>query len=126
MNSFKRLFILAYSLTLSTVLAQGSLSGVVKDDKGTPFTQSVQSFYALEEALKEFFDQGGRTSRYEVYSRRMAKISKALNSLKVRPFLPAKVNSVVLRSFLLPSDMTYDEVHKSLKNEGFINPLSQP
>ena len=36
MNSFKRLFILAYSLTLSTVLAQGSLSGVVKDNKGTP------------------------------------------------------------------------------------------
>ena len=36
MNSFKRLFILAYSLTISTLLAQGSLSGVVKDDKGTP------------------------------------------------------------------------------------------
>ena len=36
MNGFKRLFILAFSLSLSTVLAQGSLSGVVKDDKGTP------------------------------------------------------------------------------------------
>ena len=36
MNSFKRLFILAYYLKLSTVFAQGSLSGVVKDDKGTP------------------------------------------------------------------------------------------
>ena len=91
-----------------------------QDDKGTPFTQSVQSFYALEEALKEFFDQGGRKSRYEVYKQRMAKISTALNSLKVKPFLPTNVNSVVLRSFLLPSGMTYEEVHKSLKTEGFI------
>ena len=36
MNSFKQLFILSYSLTLSVLFAQGSLSGVVKDDQGTP------------------------------------------------------------------------------------------
>ena len=36
MNGFRRLFILAFSLSLSALMAQGSLSGVVKDDKGTP------------------------------------------------------------------------------------------
>ena len=91
-----------------------------QDGEGTPFTQSVQSFYALEEALKEFFDQGGRKSRYEIYKQRMAKISEVLNSLRIKPFLPSNVNSVVLRSFLLPSEKTYEEVHRSLKTQGFI------
>ena len=91
-----------------------------QDDKGTPFTQSVQSFYALEEALKEFFDQGGRISRYDIYKHRMAKVSETLNSLGIKPFLPSNVNSVVLKSFLLPAGKTYEEVHRSLKNQGFI------
>ena len=91
-----------------------------QDGKGTPFTQSVQSFYALEEALKEFFDQGGRESRYEIYKQRMTKISDVLNSLRIKPFLPSNVNSVVLRSFMLPSEKTYEEVHRSLKTQGFI------
>ncbi len=91
-----------------------------QDGEGTPFTQSVQSFYALEEALKEFFDQGGRKSRYEIYKQRMLKISDVLNSLRIKPFLPSNVNSVVLRSFLLPSAKTYEEVHRSLKTQGFI------
>ena len=91
-----------------------------QDGEGTPFTQSVQSFYALEEALKEFFDQGGRESRYEIYKQRMTKISDVLNSLRIKPFLPSNVNSVVLRSFMLPSEKTYEEVHRSLKTQGFI------
>ena len=91
-----------------------------QDDKGTPFTQSVQSFYALEEALREFFDQGGRTSRYKVYKQRMAKVSAILSSLRIEPFLHSSVNSVVLRSFRLPPEKTYEEVHQSLKKQGFI------
>ena len=77
-------------------------------------------FMRLKKLLRNFLTKAVENLGMKFISRRMAKISTALNSLKVRPFLPSNVNSVVLRSFLLPSGMTYDEVHKSLKTEGFI------
>ena len=73
----------------------------------------------LKKLSKNFFDQGGRESRYEIYKQRMTKISDVLNSLRIKPFLPSNVNSVVLRSFMLPSEKTYEEVHSIAKNPRF-------
>ena len=42
-----------------------------QDANGTPFTQSVQTFYALAEALKELQDQGGQKERQKNYWNRL-------------------------------------------------------
>ncbi len=52
-----------------------------QDDHGTPFTQSVQTFYALDAALDEFFEAGGYTARQQLFQTRMAQVRATLASL---------------------------------------------
>jgi len=87
---------------------------------GTPFTQSVQCCYALAEALTEFFDEGGLTSRRETYRRRMALVREGLQALGIEPLLPEGANSCVLNAFRLPAGTEYAELHDHLKEAGFI------
>ena len=91
-----------------------------QDESGTPFTQSIQSFYALDEALSEFFESGNLKGRHETYRHRMTEVTKTLSSLGVDALLPPESNSVVLKSFFIPPSKTYEEIHESLKDMGFI------
>ena len=91
-----------------------------QDKSETPFTQSVQSFYALDEALSEFFENGSLTGRHETYRNRMNTVSETLSSLGIESLLPEDSNSAVLKSFFIPPGKTYEGIHKSLKNMGFI------
>lgn len=91
-----------------------------QDGHGTPFTQSVQTFYALDAALDEFRVAGGRAARERLFRERMASIRATLQSLGVTPLLAETETSCVLHAFELPPGRLYADLHRELKARGFI------
>lgn len=91
-----------------------------QDSGGTPFTQSVQSFYALEEALTEHQEAGGWQARRENYRGKMSRLRHGLEKLGIRALLPEDDCSCVLTSFHLPAKMDYTGLHDRLKDQGFV------
>ncbi len=91
-----------------------------QDRRSTPYTQSVQVFYALREALAELDEEGGRQARQERYRRRLGIVRDGLASLGIAPLLPREDSSVVLNAFHLPAGIAYTELHDRLKDQGFV------
>lgn len=91
-----------------------------QDARSTPFTQSVQAFYALVEALREFEEQGGRLARYRRYAALAEQVRSGLADLGIETVLPAAESSVVLRSYHLPRGVSYERLHDVLKDKGFV------
>lgn len=91
-----------------------------QDEDGTPFTQSIQSYYALGEALDEFFEQGGWRQRHAHYHALAEQVREGLFEFGVAPLLPAEASSVVLRAYHLPAEMDYAGLHDQLKARGFV------
>ncbi|MGH8623995.1 MAG: 2-aminoethylphosphonate aminotransferase, partial [Gammaproteobacteria bacterium] len=85
-----------------------------------PFTPSIPCFYALDEALKELQDQGGRPARHRRYRESMALVLDGLRALGIESLLRAEESSVVLNAFRLPPGMSYDTLHDGLKEQGFV------
>ncbi|MGH8523049.1 MAG: 2-aminoethylphosphonate aminotransferase, partial [Gammaproteobacteria bacterium] len=86
----------------------------------TPYTQTVQGFYALDEALSELEEEGGWNARQRRYREHLTRIREALALVGIRPLLPASLCSVVLNSFHLPDGMEYLTLHDRLKQHGFV------
>ena len=86
----------------------------------SPFTQSVHGFFALQEALRELDDAGGRGKRRERYAALSARLREALPSLGAPLLIPAEASSSMLTAFRLPRGVRYDELHDSLKRAGFV------
>lgn len=86
----------------------------------SPFTQSVHVCYALQAALQELEDSGGWLQRHEHYSNLSQGILQGLGKLGIKPFLDEQSSSCVLRSFKLPNQHTYTQIHDALKAAGFI------
>lgn len=91
-----------------------------QDGGGTPFTQSIQTFYALDEALDEFFDAGGVSARRNVYEQRMDAIRRTLLDVEIQPLLAPQDCSCVLHAYKLASRLSYEDLHDALKAAGFI------
>ncbi len=91
-----------------------------QDQQGTPFTQSVQTFYALSAALDELAQEGGWKTRRESYRNRMAKVRRHLLNLGISPLLAEGESSCVLNAFHLPAGLGYTALHDELKARGFI------
>lgn len=91
-----------------------------QDTNGTPFTQSVQCLYALDEALNEFNEQGGQRSRQQQYKKRMQIVREGLIAMDIDPLIDEQDCSCVLNAFHLPKDATYEQLHDLLKENGFI------
>jgi 2-aminoethylphosphonate-pyruvate transaminase len=91
-----------------------------QDMNGTPFTQSVQTFYALSEALKELKDQGGQKKRQQLYWHRINIVREGLNKLGINALMQAEDCSCVLNAFHLPVGIDYETLHDELKKNGFI------
>jgi len=100
-------------LDLGTYLTQ-------QERGGTPFTQSVQGFYALHEALAEFAEAGGQAARQQLYRTRMTHARATLAGLGVEGILPEADCSCVLHAFRLPGGQGYEELHAGLKARGFV------
>lgn len=91
-----------------------------QDQGGTPFTQSVQTFYALDEAIRELEDAGGWAARRETYRARMRMVSEGLHEAGITSLLPEADSSCVLHAFHLPDGVSYRELHDHLKTHGFV------
>ncbi len=91
-----------------------------QDADGTPFTQSIQTFYALDEALNELNDIGGWQKRHQQYWQRMDIVRSGLESLNIKPYFDKEDCSCVLNAFHLPDGISYEELHDKLKKAGYI------
>ena len=89
-------------------------------DGFSPFTQSVQVAFALREALAELSETGGWQARQQIYRQRAQVIYEELTSLKIGKLLKNKETSCVLRSYYLPKNKSYAELHDELKAAGFV------
>jgi 2-aminoethylphosphonate-pyruvate transaminase len=86
----------------------------------SPFTQSVQVSYALQEALKELEELGGWTKRQELYRNRSATIQNGLAAKGIDTLLNPLDYSCILKSYKLPINCSYEDIHSHLKRSGFI------
>ncbi len=91
-----------------------------QDAGSTPFTQSIQTLYALEAALDEFFDAGGWRARNALFAERMGAIHAALSEIGVESLLPESERSCVLEAFNLQGRLAYSKLHDALKARGFV------
>ncbi len=86
----------------------------------TPFTQSVQCFHALDEALAELFDEGGQPARRARYRALAARVRCGLEELGIEALLPVGDSSCVLTAYRLPRGVDYRALHDHLKARGFV------
>ena len=91
-----------------------------QEKKSTPYTQSIQCMYALNEALDEYLESGGLRSRQKLYKKRMEYASNFLEELNIDMFLKLEDASCVLRSFYIPKKYNYKVIHDHLKEHGFV------
>lgn len=91
-----------------------------QDRGGTPYTQSVQCFYALAEALAEFEEQGGWRARHSRYAALAKQTREGLIKLGIKPLLSDGASSVVLNAYLLPKGVTYQKLHDHLRRHSFV------
>lgn len=91
-----------------------------QDANGTPFTQSVQCFYALDAALKELNTSGGWKNRQTQYLQHMKIIRNGLTRLGIQPLIDEKDCSCVLHAYHLPKGISYQKLHNALKKNGFV------
>jgi 2-aminoethylphosphonate-pyruvate transaminase len=94
--------------------------GRLQDQRGTPFTPSVQVYYALVEALREYAEEGGRVARYRQYAAFAEQVRVGLAALGMPMVIPAEESSVVLRAYSLPAGIDYATLHDALKAQGFV------
>lgn len=87
---------------------------------GTLFTPAVQSLYALQEALREFADQGGWEARHHDYCLRSQLVRDALRRLGVEMLLAERDYGATLTSFLLPPNVQFAPLFDRLKADGFV------
>lgn len=91
-----------------------------QDANGTPFTQSIQCFYALNEALDELHECGGWQQRQSLYRNYLEIIRQGLTAIGIKPLLEETDCSCVLHAFYLPEKFSYQELHDQLKARGFV------
>lgn len=91
-----------------------------QDNNGTPFTQSIQTFYALAEALDELKDKGGWQQRQQQYWQLMDIVRDGLEKLNIKAYFNKEECSCVLNAFHLPEGISYELLHDKLKAAGFV------
>jgi 2-aminoethylphosphonate-pyruvate transaminase len=85
----------------------------------TPFTPPVQSLFAFREALRETLDEGvdNRIAHYRNISRL---IRSGLKDSGLKLFLAEELYSNTMTSVYLPSGISYETLHDSIKRQGFV------
>lgn len=87
----------------------------------SPFTQAVQSLFALQAALEELEEQGGWKVRHDHYLSLSEYVRDKLKQKGIDTFLASNSSySALLTSFHMPKNRTYVELHDHLKKNGFI------
>ena len=91
-----------------------------QEEKGEcPFTPSMHTFYAFDEALDEFLEEGVQ-NRINRYKKASSFLRDEFKRLSLELLLPDKLLSNTITALYLPENMTYAHLHDSLKERGFI------
>jgi 2-aminoethylphosphonate-pyruvate transaminase len=91
-----------------------------QDQGSTPFTPPVNALLALNQALAELKEQGGWRARHARYRKLADRVGRDLDRYNVKALLEPGVSSCVLRSYHLPDDRSYEDIHDGLKHRGFV------
>jgi 2-aminoethylphosphonate-pyruvate transaminase len=86
----------------------------------SPFTQAVQIFFALHEALEELEDTGGWKARRDRYHELSGAVGDLLTEQGVEYLLPAAARASMLTAFRLPPGLSYDKLHDRMRDAGFV------
>lgn len=84
-----------------------------------PFTPPIPAIYGLEAALDELFDEG-LPNRRALYRARMAVLDEAFGRLDLHPVVAPEHRSGSVRSLPLPAGIDYDDLHDTLKADGYV------
>jgi 2-aminoethylphosphonate-pyruvate transaminase len=87
---------------------------------GTRFTPAVNGLLALDRALQELAEQGGRVSRHAHYSNLAGRVKRELSGWGIQPLLSPGESSCVLTCYGLPPGRSYGEIHGGMKQRGFV------
>ncbi|MFQ5965316.1 MAG: 2-aminoethylphosphonate aminotransferase [Candidatus Scalinduaceae bacterium] len=91
-----------------------------QEEKGEcPFTPSVHTFFAFDEALDELLKEGVQ-NRIRRYKKASMFLRKGFKKLSLNFLLPDELLSNTITALYLPKDMTYTHLHDSLKESGFV------
>ena len=90
-----------------------------QERRSIPFTPSVQTWYALDEALDELLEEtvAKRIQRYHAAAQLLR---DGFVRLGLKSLLPSHLQSNSLTSLLLPEGVTYSPLHDGLKERGFV------
>jgi 2-aminoethylphosphonate-pyruvate transaminase len=86
----------------------------------TPFTPAVSSFFALEAALDELFEQGGVPARRATYRRRNLLIRRVLTDLGFLSLTNTGRESHTIATMRVPAEIAIDDLYARMKERGFI------
>ena len=75
---------------------------------------------ALDQALTELTGEGGWKARHGRYRKLADRVGKALDRYGVEAMLEPGESSCALRSYRLPRDRSYQNIHDGLKQRGFV------
>ena len=91
-----------------------------QEEKGEcPFTPSMHTFYAFDEALDEFLEEGVQ-NRINRYKKASSFLRDEFKRLSLELLLTDELLSNTITALHLPKNMTYAHLHDSLKERGFI------
>ena len=91
-----------------------------QEEKGEcPFTPSVHTFYAFEEALEELLEEGVQ-NRINRYRKASSYLRDEFKRIGLELLLPDELLSNTITALHLPTNMIYAHLHDSLKERGFI------
>jgi len=80
----------------------------------------VSSFFALEAALDELFEQGGVPARRATYRRRNLLIRRVLTDLGFQSLTNTGRESHTISTMRVPSEIAIDDLYARMKERGFI------
>lgn len=86
------------------------------------YTPPTHALLAFEQALREFWNEGGVAGRGARYWRNHVALIGGMARLGFRPFLPPAVQSCIITAFHYPADPQFDfgEFYQRLSRRGFI------
>lgn len=91
----------------------------LQEQSNTPFTPAVQLLFATRQAITELEREGLR-NRWARYAANARTLREGMAKLSIQIFLPPAARSNLLTTFLLPTSVTYDALHDTMKRRGFI------
>jgi len=89
-------------------------------DGNVPFTPAVQVCYALDEALREYFEAGGFEARTKLYRERAELVRSGFERLGLEILVEPGVRSNSVTMLHLPDAVPYDRLHDRLKERGYV------